>query len=143
MSISSEYLAGYFDGEGCVRITHTKQNRGFGIHVFITNTYLPTLQSLEEKCGGRVSLRNTKTETHRTIYQWRISNKKEALSFLLSIYPFLVEKKQQAAFAIEFCQLKDIRANRYSKGDPEVRARKFKLMELIKVYKKIDYGIEQ
>lgn len=136
---SIEYMAGYFDGEGCIRVTQNKRDNGFGIHVFITNTYYPFLEELSRRFGGKVSRRNVATDRRKEQYQWRISNKYYALKFLVAINQFLIEKKPQADLAIEFCKLPDIRANRFSNGDPVVRARKAEIAEQISQLKKVQH----
>src|SRR5690348_10748961 len=104
MNISLEYIAGFFDGEGCVRAVLAKnRENAAGLHVFITNTYLPILKHFEQRFGGTVSLRNVENPKHKTTYQWRISNRKGIKNFLEQISPFLIEKKEQALLALEYC----------------------------------------
>lgn len=144
-NLSSDYAAGYFDGEGCVRITSNSAlgNNGFGIHVFITNTYKPILESFKFKYGGALDLRDKSTPKHRSCFQWRLSNRRDALVFLLDILPYSIEKKPQIELGIEFCNLKDLKANRFTKGDPKVRERKTEIKVLLSELKRIDYGENQ
>lgn len=134
------YAAGYFDGEGCIRVTSNKKDNGFGIHVFVTNTYKPFLDELSHHYGGRVSLRNKSNDRHRTQFHWRLSNRKDALRFLLDVTPYLREKYQQAILGIEFCRLDHIRTNKFTTGNPQVRQRKTEIKHRLSSLKKIDYG---
>lgn len=133
------YAAGYFDGEGCIRVTYST---GYGIHVFITNTYRPYLEELQKYFGGKVTLRNHSNEKHRTQFQWRISNKIEALFFLKAICPFVKEKYKQVALGIEFCSFPKYHSNRWYVSNPEIRDRKIKIKEELIHLKKIDYGYQ-
>lgn len=117
-NISKEYIAGYFDGEGCVRMCLSKTGSG-GIHVFITNTYKPFLIYLKDVYGGNTSLRTPENERHKQCYQWRLSNKKDALIFLNDILPFLNEKKEQAELAIKYCLMPDLKINRFTIDDKD------------------------
>ena len=137
---SKEYIAGFFDGEGCIRVAHNRKDSGSGIHVFITNTFKPILDQIQSLYGGRVSLRSKSNPKHRTCYQWRISNRIQALVFLSDMEPLLIEKKAQARLGIEFCTLDPIRANRFTKGDPVLRQRKIEIKEELSKLKKIDYA---
>lgn len=117
--MSPEYAAGFFDGEGCVRLTATTECVG-GIHVFITNTYKPILDTFATQFGGTVSLRTESNDRHKTIYQWRIASKKGARVFLEAVLPHLVEKREQALVGLEYCSLPDLRINRFTRTNSEM-----------------------
>lgn len=117
---------------------------GTGIHVFITNTYLPILNKLKDTFGGSVTLRNKSNPKHRTIYQWRISSKEGCRKFLQAILPFLIEKKEQAILGIQFCDLPALKVNRFSKRYEEVleqRKVRIDIANKLKRLKRIDYLI--
>lgn len=143
--LSNEYLsyvAGYIDGEGCIRATKQRNGNAHGVHVFITNTYLPFLKELEETFGGKVTIRNKQNERHKTIFQWRLSDRDSILRFLKAILPFIREKKKQAELLIEYCELPILRSNRYSNNYDktiEARNKRINLAEEISALKKIDY----
>ncbi len=132
------YVAGYFDGEGCIRVQSHKDT-SFGIHVFVTNTYKPYLDELQSLFGGKVSLRNCANPKHRTQFQWRISNKTEALVFLKAIYPFLKKKQEQATLGIEFCSLPKYHASRWYVSDSKTKKRKFEIRDTLGKLKKVDH----
>lgn len=117
--LSSQYAAGFFDGEGCIRVTLQGNNNAAGIHVFITNTCKQILEEFQRKYGGSLRLRSQETEKHKDCYQWRISNKREAKKFLIDILPFLYEKKPQVLLGIDYCNLQVLKANRYSSNYSE------------------------
>lgn len=113
--LTPEYVAGFFDGEGCIRILGGNKTNYVGIQVFITNTYKPVLNILKEKYGGSVLLRTEGNIKHKTCYQWRITGKKEIKLFINDILDFSVEKKPQLLLGLEYCNLPTLTVNRYSK----------------------------
>jgi len=93
------YVAGYFDGEGCV------MHSGGSIRVAISNTFLPRLKWLMHSYGG--SIRECETPRglgFRRLYQWQISGK-NARRFLLDIEPLLDEKREQAQIVLQLGEL--------------------------------------
>ena len=78
------YLAGVFDGEGCVLF-----NR---ITVDNTNPYLLVLY--REVWGGRIYTKRT-SKGHRTCFRWSASGT-DCRQALNDMMPYLVEKKSQA-----------------------------------------------
>ncbi len=143
--LSNEYLAyiaGYIDGEGCIRATKQSNGNAHGVHVFITNTYLPLLLEIKNNFGGKVSIRSKSSDKHRTVFQWRISRRKDIKLFLTIILPFLKEKREQAKLMLEYCDLPILRSNRYSNNYADVllaRQKRIDLSEKISNLKKIDY----
>lgn len=94
------YIAGFFDGEGCVRIKEANQGgNSFYVIAHLTNSYRPVLDEVQELFGG--ALRKQERTPNKTIYNWCLSSA-EAVDFLKTISPFLKEKKSQAEFAITF-----------------------------------------
>lgn len=92
--LTDAYLAGYIDGEGCIR----DGNNG-SISVSITNTYLPTLKDIQAKWGGSIQDHATGPNC-RTAWMYRVQGS-EAAAMLEAILPFLWEKKQQAELLLE------------------------------------------
>lgn len=133
MNASIEYIAGFFDGEGCIRATVAKDGKNAsGLHVFITNTYFPILSMFEQKFGGTTSLRNNSNPKHKATYQWRMSSRKEIKNFLEQVEPYLIEKREQALLALEYCALPILKANRYSSNYDETIEARNKRIEIAK-----------
>ena len=96
--ISTEYVAGWFDGEGCIHVSEDKYTST--LHVIVGQAYRPILEEVLLKYGGHISKERSR-ENHKTIWQWSCKSKL-AEAFLADIYPFLHEKKKQAWLALEF-----------------------------------------
>ena len=98
------YLAGYFDGEGCIHISLQKRGKG-GNHVLVCtigtcDKDVPILY--HKRFGGwygEVLKPNGSGETKR-YYRWQVVSK-DAESFLNIIEPYLIAKKQQALLGLK------------------------------------------
>ena len=135
------YVAGYMDGEGCIRAVLAKNGKNAaGLHVFITNTYLPILQDFERQFGGKTSLRNISNKNHKSQYQWRISNRKDIKSFLSKILPYLREKRAQAELALEYCDLPILKANSRSTNWPKTLEARNKRIEIATKLRELKKG---
>lgn len=124
------YLAGLFDGEGCICIGKEKA-RGERPHpsyhlecsVSMCNEYLPNLYRFS--FGGSVFFYKDRHPNHQPAWQWHISARK-ASGFLNTILPYLTIKKGEAELAIKFQS-----AKRYS-GRPKTEG-EFALEEAQKI----------
>ncbi len=82
------YLAGFFDGEGCVESN--------GRTVSITNTYPDVLYRFRRIFGGTVGPKTDNRESRgRSVWRWAISGV-SARRFLWTLLPDLTEKRPQA-----------------------------------------------
>lgn len=95
--VSLQYVAGFFDGEGCV--TFLKNGKAIYVTAHLTNNDRRVLDEMHEKYGGCVYTRLRNGDPRRkTTYSWQVSGTK-AIAFLREIYPYLVIKKPQAEVA--------------------------------------------
>lgn len=111
------YMAGLFDGEGCVSINKVNAKNykrpGFQLRASISITHEETSSLFQNAFGG----------THKMItraraqdyWQWVIVARK-ARDFLEQIEPFLVIKKPVAKFGIQFQNYRDD-SQQYNKTD--------------------------
>ena len=96
------YIAGFFDGEGCIRIKQANQRgNSYYLWVAITNTNRTILNYISNLFGG--SVRKAERGTNKTIYHFLITSN-EASAMLKVLYCFLKEKKEQANLAIYNCR---------------------------------------
>lgn len=97
------YYAGFTDGEGCISI-YKPASPSFGFsfnQVQISNTDLAILTELKNDFGGHISKMKRRKENHRQAYTWFIGNK-QAEYFVKAIFPYLRQKKSQAAVFLAF-----------------------------------------
>lgn len=101
--IELSYLAGYFDGEGCIHISK------IGARVVaIKSCYPKVVQRFYKIYGGwcKKLPNKSKTKIWRHFYYFRIYGD-EALYVVHSLFPFLREKKEQARLFIKYSSSKD------------------------------------
>lgn len=98
------YLAGFFDGEGCISL-HTRYKKdGYRVRLTISQSD-PKLKTLYKQTGiGRIHrVEPSGRFKSRPNYQWIINAHKEVELFLSHILPYLRFKKRQARWAILLC----------------------------------------
>ena len=99
------YIAGFFDGEGCIRIKRSSQGgNSYHIIAHITNSNLEILEYVKNIFGGKI--RKQERTPNKTIYNFYITCS-EANDMLKVLVGFMREKKKQAELAIKFHQIKE------------------------------------
>ena len=121
------YLAGLFDGEGCVGVWAVNNGRKnhpsgsktyWGIKIFICGCHKPMIAAVHESfgTGSLNSMKRQKLyvrvgEDHRKQdkfgkqgWRWLLSNRKDALKMFELIRPYLLEKAEQVDVAAAFCR---------------------------------------
>lgn len=91
--LSPQYVAGFFDGEGCVDVT----NSG-ALMAMLTNTNLLVLRLIQVKYGGSLD-KSPPHPPRKVIFMWKTASR-DARRFLEAIYPYLVIKANQARIGI-------------------------------------------
>ena len=98
------YLAGLWDGDGCIYIRTQRSPKGRVQYVMgatLTMTHKPTLKFWAERVGlGSVGILHDGRAKKKS-YQWKLAAKK-AEELLRILYPYLMVKKDQADIAFRF-----------------------------------------
>ena len=95
------WLAGLFDGEGCVWCRWPKRTN---VLVEIKMTHKETLERVNELFPGRLVSGNLSRGAFGRKPQWRWSlDTNGSRRFLTTVMPYLVTKKIEAAIAIGLC----------------------------------------
>src|SRR3990167_9987731 len=117
------YIAGFFDGEGCILIKHANQGgNSYYVIAHITNTNELILGMVKNLFGGNIRVQEK--GRNKKVFSWSISTS-EAVDFLKTIEPFLNEKQEQALLAIYFHANKE-------KMKPEEKVKHYKQMMALK-----------
>lgn len=115
------YIAGLFDGEGCVTWKNTE-------HAFITNCYPHHLLEIRNLFGfGRVLCHSTRRGKQRTSYRLSFFGQ-NARNFITKIRPYLREKGHQADIMMSI------------RSCPIASKLRETLITELKDLKRIDYG---
>ena len=95
------YLAGFFDGEGCICYYPKKNGKIIDFRAIVTNTRLEILKIFYNKWGGKITekKRTEKDVFRKTCYNWVVWAK-ECEVFLKEIEPYLILKKEKAQRAL-------------------------------------------
>jgi len=104
------YLAGLFDGEGCISICPRRDKYNDNAFIFciqITNTNTTLMKWLVEHFGGVYYSQDGKSRKSnwKPSYRWRVKGRRNEEEFLLGVLPYLVVKREQALLALEFVRM--------------------------------------
>lgn len=130
MSIISDvdiaYCAGFFDGEGCISIA-----KNGAVDIRVTNTAFNVLSKFRDQFGGNITNRTQKINKAQYAYSFYGDN---AIQFIKTIRPYLIDKAPQADTILEYYHLRNeiesIRVSgkrgQYSNPDREVLVSTFR-----------------
>ena len=97
------YIAGLFDGEGCVTASMRSNNRrGVQIQLIIVNTHLGVIQWLCTMLGGNVWTKHPTGRMRRPLHRWVARGGKACQDVLEAIMPYLIVKRSQAIEAMKW-----------------------------------------
>lgn len=107
MKLSAEYLAGFFDGEGCVNFTVRGKNRQMIPRVMIVNTDSKIMNLIYKQFGGYLNIKE-----HKKHLNWKPSititlKSTNMVKFLNYIRPYCILKKKQIELIFEFLKFKE------------------------------------
>jgi hypothetical protein len=105
MSKSHEFAwaAGFFDGEGWVKIQKrgSKKYLGYYLRIGINHVDPAPLYKLQKLFGGSVRHDKKVNGNRKPRYVWTLSTK-NAKEFLSALMPYLVNKREVASLGLEF-----------------------------------------
>jgi len=104
------YLAGFFDGDGCVNISvrqsQTHATPSHYLQVIFSQCDQPFLERWCEKVGmGRVYVNSGRPIGNKELWHWRLYDR-QAEKMLKMMLPYLDIKKEQAEIALSFMRTK-------------------------------------
>lgn len=102
------YLAGHFDGEGCVSLYFTRGTQ-VRCSIQVKVGWQATLFDYKKYFGGTVAhyADNSKVDftRHKKMYHWSISTPLKILKFITAVLPYSQEKKEQLMLLKEYLEL--------------------------------------
>lgn len=109
--MSPEYLAGFFDGEGCIDVQRMYPKEGQGrlyvrprIRVAQTEACRVVLDELYKQFGGSISHRKHKVQTQKPSVSWEFLDRENMQRMLEIMLPHLVIKREQAKLTLWWLQ---------------------------------------
>ncbi|MEO7841614.1 MAG: LAGLIDADG family homing endonuclease [Anaerolineales bacterium] len=101
--LDKSYLAGFFDGEGCVSIRKSQGKKvkpRYDLEVILSQNQRTILHEFQQKTGlGRIYI--TTQIRYGAKHTWR-SYTNDAKALLIMILPYLRDKRDQAELALAF-----------------------------------------
>ena len=105
--MSPEYLAGIFDGEGCIDVQRMYPKTGKGrlyvrprVRMCMANSALLVLQSLSSRFGGHLSLRKSTKTTQQDSWSLEWLSQAAIKDILQTALPHLILKAEQAKLVL-------------------------------------------
>lgn len=120
------YLAGFFDGEGCISLA--KSGRRYALIVQVTQCNRWILELFRMHFGGGI---HQCERNGNPFYIWSITASK-AMAFLETIEPYLILKKAEANLATTYQKRKNIHAVPLSNGQRILEDADYILMRKLK-----------
>ncbi len=100
------YIAGFFDGEGSVKIYNHKDKRGFTypeLRISITNCDKIILSKIQTHFGcGKIRETGNHNKGHNHCFRLIFERKKDMLVILNQLLPFIIIKREECIKAINF-----------------------------------------
>lgn len=119
-NFTTEYLAGFFDGEGCVTVTSRGPSRSGMpcVHATIAQIDPTILRAFHARWGGSLAFRKAQKQGQRRYWTWCIASRK-AEAFLVELMPLLHTKHAAAEAAVSYIRTANRRGEHFT---PETRA---------------------
>ena len=111
--ISAQWLAGFFDGEGCINITVAGKHRRCILRLYLVNTDENLLQTIQEQYGGQFTKRPHSGRPTWKPYCALIWTNRQAVGLLDRIGEFIILKRAQLDLAKAFLALRLVDSARY------------------------------
>lgn len=90
------WIAGIFEGEGCLSIATANRKSGGSISVYVGMTDKDVIDRLDSIYPGKRYERKHQGKKWKTLYLWQL-NGKDAYAFIKTIYPILGERRKARA----------------------------------------------
>lgn len=118
-NLENAYLAGFFDGEGCIA-----GDESHSLRLFLTNTDYNSLVRVHQAYGGTIrKLKRRKNWSQ--CWTWELGQQCQIEKVLLKILPYLIVKRDQGKVALEITRL-------WHNRNCDLRKRLFTRLSLLK-----------
>lgn len=104
--ISTNYMAGFFDGEGCVNFTRSGSSKRLVLRTMITNTNVKVLEALQRQFGGNISHPRVLKHGWKPFRSLTLPQN-ASRSFLEQLAPFVYVKRKQVKLALLFLKFRN------------------------------------
>lgn len=105
--MSPEYLAGFFDGEGCIDCQRMYPTQGRArfyvrprVRIAQANSGRMVLEALHQEFGGSILERKSQKPTQQASASWEFLDKEGIRALLVTMLPYLTIKREQAKLVV-------------------------------------------
>lgn len=144
--VSAAWVAGFFDGEGCVYVKRrivkpgdrpgqANERSTYAIELTIANNDIRNLQAVKSVYGGTIRKLKKYKEHHADRYVWILPGARKCRGFIDQLLPYSVGKRAQLELGMKFCLMQMLRTNRLPLTEKEIEEREYVRTELMR-YKK-------
>lgn len=101
--MQSEYLAGFFDGEGSVSYSTTVSGK-VRVNLVVYNTFREVLVVFQKYFNLGTIRATYKGKRHfgkKEVYAWIVNSRRPKLKVLKELYPYLIVRKEQVGEMIK------------------------------------------
>ena len=82
--ISIPYLAGFYEGEGCIEQTST-----YGFRINILSTDFDVIERIHQTFGGTLNQVKQQAKHHKPCWKWRLGRNEQVYDLLVRMLPYL------------------------------------------------------
>lgn len=120
------YVAGFFDGEGCIIIARRRASRAqysdnhqLWIGASQRTAYVAVLNHIQDSFGG--SVRALKRPNQAPISEWTVIARASQRTFIEAVLPYLWVKRAQATLAVQFLDAVEAYGRTWRRTDNDSR----------------------
>lgn len=96
------YIAGFFDGEGCICCVKSRNNN-LRLRVTIVQRTSPVLRKIAKLMNcGKVHKKKTDSSYGNSLFVWYINDQVSLLKFIQVVLPYSIVKKKQLELGLKF-----------------------------------------
>ena len=148
--VDKAYIAGFFDGEGCLgyynaTLINGKRPAYFHASVSICNTDPRVIHWLSEVTGmGRSNITRFADKKRRVAYQWQIGRKADVVQFLTAIRVYLKVKGDQVDVLLAHLEAETMYVKKHGSVTPTIVESRQQIADKLKIMKRmsIPEGVE-
>ena len=142
--VESAFLAGLFEGDGCIYLREQPKCRGsyfYGMHITCKDKAIVDFVYATTGVGSvRISTNSKRTGTY---WRWEVTKHKDVSDLIQRLYPYLIIKKRRAELLYKMgTLLRDNMGMRLTLGEVERRAAIFDEFKSLQGHQPIENGGE-
>ena len=116
-----QYLAGFFDGEGCISLSRRRQSNKIRIMIKLGNTIREPLRLFQKEFKGNIRYRRPANPNSKDYYNWFCPSSEWIRFITKVIIPYSIIKKERGQIVLSFLETKKTGSSRISIDEEKLR----------------------